>query len=83
MSNEELDAKLEERKKLLNELENKLNKINLNKYKEIAEDKIKEAEKNYEENKNAYKKMKKYCIGVVDYLCENMDITRKELMVMI
>jgi len=81
LSSEELDKRLKESKKLLDELENKLKKINLNKHVEIPEDKIKEAENNYEENKILYKKTKKICLGILDYLGENLDTTRKVLFV--
>ena len=81
LSNEELDKRLRERKKLLDELENKFKNINLNKYTEIAEDKIKEADKIYEDNKIGYKKTKKICLSVIDYLGESIDKSSKELMV--
>ena len=79
MSNDELDKRLSDKTKLLEELEKKLEKFSSNKMSEIPEDKIKDAEKIYEENKMMYKKTKKICVGVIDYLCENMDISRKEV----
>jgi len=83
LSNEELDRRLAYKSKQLEELGKNLEKFSANRMPEILDDKIKEAEKIYEENKMMYKKTRKLCMGVMDYLCENMDISRKQFMVII
>ncbi len=43
-------------------------------------DKMKIAEKNYEDSLKKYKKIKKICMGIFDQIAESMDITTKKIM---
>ena len=46
----------------------------------INVDKMKIAEKNYEDSLKKYKKIKKICMGIFDQIAESMDITTKKIM---
>lgn len=81
ISNEELERRLITNRQKLKDLENTLNKIESSKIEEIPDEKIKEAEKAYETAKINYKKVRKACLGILDYLGESLDLNRKDTMV--
>ncbi len=69
----ELKKELEIKKKKVGLIENgEIEKINI--------DKMKIAEKNYEDSLKKYKKIKKICMGIFDQIAESMDITTKKIM---
>jgi hypothetical protein len=81
LSDEELNRRIMENKKQLLEIENAVKMIEKNKYEEIPIEKMKEAEKLYEDNKNKYRKTRKVCLSVLEYLEENLELKKKEIYV--
>lgn len=83
LSSEELERRLIEARRSAKELEqNMLVKMNI--YKEVeqvSEEKIRDAEKLYNNNRNVYKKTRKICMGIVDSLSEGIEITSKQFFV--
>jgi hypothetical protein len=81
LSDEELNKRLTQSRKELQEIENALKKIQIKKQEEIPPEKLREAQTNYEECKNNFKKTKRLCLNVIDYLCESTDLSRKQIFV--
>lgn len=77
----ELKTQIEVKMKQLGDIQSELEKWEKGKIEKISEDKIKEAEKNYNLNKNNFKKIKKICVDIVDVFCESMEMKRMDLMV--
>ena len=76
-----LKMEKELKNKVLANLQADLKKWEEGKIEKIPEEKMAEAEKNYNLNKNNFKKIKKICIDIVDVFCENMELKRIDFMV--
>jgi hypothetical protein len=79
-TDEELNKKIKELKKELEIKKKKVGLIENGEIEKINIDKMKIAEKNYEDSLKKYKKIKKICMGIFDQIAESMDITTKKIM---
>jgi hypothetical protein len=79
----ELKTQLEQRKKVLADLQSELTKWDEGKIEKIPEEKMAEAERNYNLNKITFRKTKKICIDIIDVFCENTEMKRVDFMVSI
>ncbi len=80
LSNEELDSHIELKIKKLQDLNLILRKYEESGIEIIPEEKMKEAEKIYENNLLKYKKIKKVVIEIIDSLAENIGTDNKNFM---
>ena len=76
----ELDEKLKELKKEIIEKGKKVDLIQSNSIEPISIDKMNEAEKNYQNSKKNYKKIKKICMGIIDQISESLEMKTSKLM---
>jgi hypothetical protein len=81
LSDEELNKRLSQGRKEIQEIQNAIKKIQSKKQEEIPPEKLKEASSVYEQCKNNFKKTKRICLNVIDYLCESTDLSRKQIFV--
>ena len=72
--------KLKELKKEIMEKEKKVNLIQSNSIEPIPIEKMNEAEKNYQNSKKNYKKIKKICMGIIDQISESLEMKTAKLM---
>ena len=80
-SDSELAHQIETRQTILANLKSELKKWQDGRIEKISEEKMTEAEKTYNFNKNSLKKIKKISIDIIDVFCEGMEMKRSELMV--
>ena len=79
-TDKELEEKLKELKKEIIEKEKKVNLIQSNSIEPIPIEKMNEAEKNYQNSKKNYKKIKKICMGIIDQISESLEMKTAKLM---
>ena len=79
-TDKELDEKIKELKKEIMEKEKKVNLIKSNSIEPIPIEKMNEAEKNYQNSKKNYKKIKKICMGIIDQISESLEMKTAKLM---
>lgn len=78
ISNEELERRLNQYSKEIGSLDGELKKIKSLKIQDIPKEKVEKAEKSYADAKRYYTTNKKVCRDIIDSLCENLEISRKE-----
>lgn len=81
LTDDELKKKIKEKIQYLEETQCKLKKYQCGEYNRVPDEEVKLKEKNYENVKNNYKKVRKICIDIVDGFCEAMEMKRSEVMV--
>jgi len=79
-TDEELNKKIKDLKKELEIKKKKVDLIQNDQIEKINIDKMKIAEKNYEDSLKKYKKIKKICMGIFDQIAESMDSSTKKIM---
>jgi hypothetical protein len=80
-TDEELANQILQRGNNADDLHSELKKWEDGQIEKIQEEKIIEAEKNYNSNKASYKKAKKICLDILDMFCENMEMKTPDFMV--
>ena len=80
-TDDELKSQLEQKKIILADSQSVLTKWEMGKIEKIPEEKMAEAERNYNLNKITYRKTKKICIDIIDVICENTEMKRVDFMV--
>lgn len=80
-TDDELKSQLEQKKIILADSQSVLTKWEEGKIEKIPEEKMAEAERNYNLNKITYRKTKKICIDIIDVICENTEMKRVDFMV--
>lgn len=81
LSEEELNRRILDNKRQLTEVEKAVKTIENKKFEVIPIEKMKEAEKLYEDNKYKYKKTRKVCLSIIEYFEENLEMKKKEIYV--
>lgn len=79
LTDEELDRQIQSYKSECEKLQLNLKMWQEGTIERIPDEKIELAEKEYEKQKILFKKLKKICYGVVDTLCEGMEMKRDEV----
>jgi hypothetical protein len=82
LTNEELDVRLTENRKEVNEMEKKLRGLESKELVQIPMDKVNEVESCYEKVLEGVKKIKKVHNNILDAFTENLEISKKELIVL-
>jgi septal ring factor EnvC (AmiA/AmiB activator) len=78
ITNEELDKKLADLRKEVNEMEKKLKKIETGNIVKIPEEKVKEANNIYTRELSKYRKTKKICNHILDNLADGLEMNKKD-----
>ena len=81
LTDEELIKQISEKRNLLEESKSRLMKYKDGGYVQVPDEEVKQKEKNFENVKNKYKKVRKVCVDVVDGFCEPMEMKRIQVMV--